>query len=145
MAKYEKLFTKMLIEQPEMGISDEEAYMNSFENPEDAEAFETEPSIPGYQSKYIEKAKGWIQKIDEFSDWVNGTESDSLNKQFIDLDKEGSPFQGISNHSKKLTKIAEDLAGLSEVIKGMILAAGKEPEMETTSAPEQTYQLRRLL
>jgi len=140
MPKYEKVFKKMLIEGPEdVPMSDGEAYMNGFQEPENAEAFNTEPNMPGYQSKYIERAKEWTAKINEFSDWINGTESDSLNKQFISLDKEGSPFEGISKNSTKLTKIAGDLAQLTEVINGMILSAGKEPEasQEGPSAEER--------
>jgi len=124
--KYEKFFKKTLVEQ---GITDEEAWTNSFEEPENAENFETQPEMPGFQSRYVDKAKQWVSKLDDFADWLNGTEADSLNKQFVTLDREGSPFEGISSHSKKLTSIAEDLAALSETIKGVILATGKEPEV----------------
>ena len=139
MPRYEKAFKKILKEQPEFEdqapISDEDAYMNGFDEPENAEAFETEPDAPGFQSAYIEKAKGWISKLDDFAEWINGTEADSLNKQFIALDKEGSPFEGISSHSKKLTSIAESLAALGETIKGHILNADKTSEGETVDGP----------
>ena len=135
MSKFEKAFKKgLILEQPEMGDeigTDAEVFAGSFENPEDAEQFNVDPVMPGFESKYVKRAKGWIAKIDGFSDWVNGTEEDSLNKQFIDLDKPGSPFEGISSHSKKLTSMAEDLAALQETIKGYILGMGK-----TKDAPQ---------
>jgi len=102
----------------------------------DPEAFSVDPGAPGYASKYVEKAKGWISKIDEFSDFVNGTETDSLNKQFIDLDYEGSPFEGISKASHTLTRIAEDLAALTETIKGYILTADKKEQQANMQQAE---------
>jgi len=139
MAKYENIFKKMLAEQnvPEEPISDEEAFNNSMDLDTDPETFSVEPSAPGYASKYVEKAKGWIKKIEDFSDWVNGTETDSLNKHFINLDYEGSPFEGISKASHTLTKIAEDLASLSESIKGYILTADKKEQQANQQSQQQ--------
>jgi len=137
MAKYEKIFKKLLVEQPVAGteaeqpVSDKEAWVGSFEEPEKAEEFQTEPNQAGFQSRYIERAKKWIAKLEETSEWLNGTDSNSLNKQLIDLDREGSVFSGISSQSKKLTNIAGDLADLAETIKGYILAAGKETDITT--------------
>ena len=125
--KYKKVFTKLLEQEiPEEPMSDAEAFDAAMDVDTDPEAFSVEPGAPGYASKYVEKAKGWIQTIEEFSNFVNGTDSDSLNKQFIDLDYEGSPFEGISKASGTLTKIAEDLAALNETIKGYILNADKK-------------------
>lgn len=129
MPKYEKVFKKLLEQDiPQGPISDEEAFDAALEPDTNPEDFSVEPSAPGYAQKYVEKAKGWIGKIDEFSDFVNGTETDSLNKQFIDLDYEGSPFEGISKASHTLTRIAEDLAALTETIKGYILTADKKEQ-----------------
>ena len=129
MPKYEKVFKKLLEQDiPPEAMSDAEAFDASMEPGTDPETFSVEPGAPGYAQKYVEKAKTWIAHIDEFSDFVNGTESDSLNKQFIDLDYEGSPFEGISKASHTLTRIAEDLAALTETVKGYIITADKKEQ-----------------
>lgn len=123
MSKYEKVFKKVLIER-----GDADVWNDSFENPEMTDQFQTQPIPSEIQSGQIEKAKGWVKRLDSFADWINGTEIDSLNKQFVALDKEGSIFEGISGHSKKLIGIAADLAALAETIKGYILTADKKNE-----------------
>ena len=128
MPKYNKVFEKVLNE--EVPVSDEEVFAASFDDESEfgPEDFSTEPTAPGFSQKYIERARTWTGKLEEFASWINGTEEDSLNKQFNDLDKEGTPFEGISKHSDKLTKIAADLSALSETIKGVILSADRKEQ-----------------
>ena len=130
MSNFENLFKKILIERDGQidQVSDQQAFDKSFDphgevGPDD---FSTEPLMPGFQSKYMDKAKTWISKLEEMANWLNGLEEDSLNKQFNKLDREGSVFEGISKNSAKLTAIAEDLKGLSEGIKGYVLGAEKK-------------------
>jgi hypothetical protein len=132
MTKMEKIFRSILEEGDieEAPVSDADAFNAALGDETDPETFSTEPMAPGFQSKYMEKAKGWIKKIEIFSDWVNGIEGDSLNKAFNDLDYEGSPFEGISKDSHTLTKIAEDLAALSETIKSYILTADNKSRQQ---------------
>jgi len=139
MAKFENCFKKLLevkrIPQ-EQTLSDEEIWNQSFENPQDAESFKTDPGLPGFETRYIARAKVWIRKLEQFAEWINGTEENSLNSQFIELDKENSPFEGISSHTKKLTNIAGDLAALEETIKGYILKS-RMPQEPTSQTPNQ--------
>ena len=132
MSKFEKHFKKLLEVkipvEPEQQLSDEDIWNQSFKDPKAAENFKTDPGLPGYETRYIARAKVWIRKLEEFADWINGTEENSLNSQFIELDKENSPFEGISSHTKKLTNIAGDLAALEETIKGYILKSKIPPE-----------------
>lgn len=132
---YKTIFTTVMEADVADFENDSETFANSFDTESEfgAEDFSTEPDTPGYASAYIEKAKQWIQKIDEFSEWINGTDESSLNYNFVKLDKEGSTFEGISKHSNKLTKIAEDLAALTESIKGIILYSDKKEEEQISS------------
>lgn len=134
MSKFESKFFKLLeqeisdIDSPDSITpeGDREAFEGSFENPEDAEQFSPDPQMAGFQQKYVEKAKGWIEKINGFVTWLNSPEGDSLNRQLIAMDKPNSPFEGISSEAKKITGISKDLAGLSESIKGVVLTADKK-------------------
>ena len=137
MPRYDKVFNKILNEE-DLPVSDEEVFASSFETDGEigADDFNTEPTAPGFSSRYIDKAKTWTTKLEAFASWVNGTEEDSLNKQFNDLDKEGTPFEGISKNSDKLTKIAADLSALSETIKGIILSADRKEQQSMDAQNE---------
>jgi hypothetical protein len=134
MSKFKNTFFKVLEEDIEKKLSpdeitpegDEAAFNDSFEDPETSGEFNTDPSMAGFQENYIEQAKSWITQINEFCEWLNGTDSDSLNKQLISMDKPNSPFEGISNEAKKITGIARDLASLAEGIKGVVLTVDKK-------------------
>ena len=134
MTKFENRFFKLLEQDlgDELGVAsvdptaDRETFEGSFENPGDVDKFATDPRIAGFQQKYVEKAKAWLTKIAEFSEWLNSPDGDSLNKQLIAMDRPNSPFEGISAEAKKITSVAEDLARLSETLKGVILSADKK-------------------
>ena len=144
MARYEKIFDKVLNEAGNSPVQDVPSDSAVFNNALDAntapETFNVEPSMPGYASKYMGKAKEWNRKIKEFADWVNGTEADSLNKQFNDLDVQGSPFEGISKNSSTLTKIAEDLSSLVQTINGHILSADRRERQVAQQGTEKQPQ-----
>lgn len=129
MNNYEKIFKTVLNEErgamPDFS-QDSQAFNASLDPNTDPNTFNVEPQAPGYSQRYAEKAKSWIKKIEDFSEWINGTESGSLNKQINDLDVEGGPLEGISKSSHTLTKIAEDLAALTETLKGYILSADRK-------------------
>ena len=129
--RYENTFKQLLKEESEgEQISDADAFNSSFDDEGDIgpDDFNVEPQMPGYQSRYIEKAKEWTAKIADFKKWINGAEGDSLNKQFNQLDREGSPFEGISKESSMLTGLAEKLASLEETINGYVLSADRKQE-----------------
>lgn len=133
MQRYKNIFKNVLVER-----TDKEVWQGSFETPDVAGDFGVDPAANEAQIKQIQTAKNWIKRLESFANWINGTEIDSLNKQFITLDKEGSIFEGISNHSKRLINIAEDLASLEETIKGYILTADKKEQENAQASAEQS-------
>jgi hypothetical protein len=134
MNKFENKFFKLLEQDIDEALPPEEmsaegdqaALVNSLEDPNQAAEFNPDPSMAGFQTKYVEKAKGWLTKIDEFTEWLNSTDGDSLNKQLIAMDKPNTPFEGISAEAKKITGISADLAKLAESLKGVILSVDKK-------------------
>jgi len=70
--------------------------------------------------------KTHIVKLGEFADYLNGVDSDSLQKIVTDLDRNGSLFQGISREtSREIIRIAEQITGLSEILKGFVINSVK--------------------
>lgn len=134
MLKFQRTFTRILEEEVDERMNPEDitpdmedaAYADSFDGETDMGEFSTDTDVPGFQSKYGERIKGWIKRINEFSEWLNGTESESLNKQIIEMDKTNSPFEGISTEAKKITAIAQDLRSFSEKLNGVILTIDKK-------------------
>ena len=134
MSKFETTFFEVLKEAevpPEVPnadaqMTDAQAFDAGLEPGTAPDTFNVEPSAPGLETRYVEKAKEWIEKLEGFAQWVNGMDNNSLNKQFNTLDREGTAFEGISKNSNTLVKIAEDLAALAQTIKGHVLGAGKK-------------------
>jgi len=70
--------------------------------------------------------KTHITKIEEFADYLNGVDNGSLQQLVNDIDRPGSLFQGISREtSKDIIRVAEQLSGLSEIIKGFVINSAK--------------------
>lgn len=114
---------------------DEAAFAASMDKTADPKAFSTDPlstTEPG-QSDYIETAKHWIHKLDQFSEELNGLDPGSLNSQLNEIDKEGSIFRGIVNdQSDDIVKVTEILKAMAEGIKGYIIGATrKQREMDS--------------
>jgi hypothetical protein len=88
--------------------------------------YDVEPNPVVTPAGNAESLKTFITKIEEFADSLNSVENDSLQKLVNDLDRQGSLFQGISREtSKDIIRIAEQLTGLSEIIKGFVINSAK--------------------
>lgn len=95
------------------------------------DAFDTDPlggsEGGGGQSDYIDTAKHWIHKLDQFAEELNGLDPNSLNSQLNEIDKEGSIFRGIVNdQSDDIVKVTEILKAMGEGIKGYIIGAKRK-------------------
>jgi len=99
---------------------------SSFEDPTRESEFSTDPALAGHSEKYAEQMKTWNGKITEFLDWLNSTETESLSRQLVAMDKPESEFEGVSNEARKITNIAKDLASLRETINGIINALNRQ-------------------
>ena len=65
----------------------------------------------------------WVGRISEFNEFLNGMESESLQKKLNGADCD-TLFADISrSETKKISRIAQDLSGLIESLKGYILSA----------------------
>lgn len=126
--KFEDVFLKKLItEDQDTPVTDHSSDNDAWEQTLDAEtdpaAFDTASNPkPELSKQNIEVAKEWVNHIDEFVNFLNGIEGNSLHAQIAKMDREGSVFRGIiKSERKKITKIAELLQSINEVVKGYII------------------------
>lgn len=145
MSKFESTFNKVLHEEdttnraesqpltqtldPASVTSDPTKY---FKNPKEAEQFKNGPyPVADEKDKEnLKKANQWIQELNEFANKLNGTNTDSLNRVFNQIDKKDSIFKGISAHGRTLVQIAGSLADLAEQIRGYIHSSTKPKEVD---------------
>lgn len=108
---------------------DSEAWKKSLDkgtNPEDFDTADNpqhEVDVSG-----IAAAHGWIKKLVEVAEFVNGTGPESLNSQINQLELKNSvPFRGVvRREEKRITKLAENLRGLAEVLKSVVITSEKK-------------------
>lgn len=82
----------------------------------------------------IAAAHEWIKKLVETAEFVNGTGPESLNSQINQLELKNSvPFRGVvRREEKRITKLAENLRGLAEVLKSVVITSEKKVKDATS-------------
>jgi len=114
---------------------DSEAWKKSLDkgtNPEDFDTADNpqhEVDVSG-----ITAAHEWIKKLVEVAEFVNGTGPESLNSQINQLELKNSvPFRGVvRREEKRITKLAENLRGLAEVLKSVVITSEKKVKDATS-------------
>lgn len=82
----------------------------------------------------VKAARGWIKRLESMAEFVNGTGPESLNSQINALEiKNSIPFRGVvRREEKRITKVAENLRGLAEVFKTVVITSHKKIKDATT-------------
>ena len=115
---------------------DEAAFQKTLDRGTDPKAFDTEdnPQL-AIDASGIEACKKWIEQLKKMADFVNGTNTDSLNSQINQLELKNSvPFRGlVRREEKRIVKVAENLSGLIQVFQGVINSS--EKKIKDASAP----------
>ena len=137
MSYFEKKF-EMLLEQPEPMVGEEpaEGPMAGADVEETPETLETAvddvaPSpVVNYKKEQLSGMKSslqeWITKVDGFNQFLNGLEGNSMQSQLNNADCD-TLFNDVSrSETKKIARIAQDLSGLVESLKGYLLSAEEE-------------------
>ncbi len=130
---YTKRFTKVIKEQDELEdveMTDQEAMADTLEPETDPADFDVDApgsdSISSKQKEMYDELNSWVIKMDEFSNYLNGTENSiqtSLNSAEPD-----TIFDSISNaETKKIARVAMEISSLSEILKGY-LAGANDPK-----------------
>jgi len=134
MSLYQKRFKKFLSEQDEQDIemTDQEAMASTLDPETSPDDFDVDAPASGEgaigaQSKQMfEELNGWIQEMDRFSAYLNGT-SDSIQTS-LNAAEPDTIFDSISNaETKKIARVAMEISSLSEILKGY-LAGANDPK-----------------
>tara|TARA_R110002051_G_scaffold157806_2_gene229368 strand:- start:165 stop:578 length:414 start_codon:yes stop_codon:yes gene_type:complete len=134
MSIFEKKFS-LLLEQPPMadmptaegpsaepGVPEE----NPMVEPGVVDDVGANPSI-SWRAEANQKQKGtigeWISKIEEMNEFLNGVTDGSMQAQLNNADCD-TLFNSVSrSETKKISRIAQDLSGLVESLKGYLLSS----------------------
>ena len=77
-------------------------------------------------SKQRTQIESWISRLEEFTTFLNGVDSNSMQAQLNQADCD-TLFNGISRgETKKISRIAQDVSALVESLKGYLLSADDE-------------------
>lgn len=131
MTDYSKRFAKVLEQDEEQNLTDGEALDSELQDISADELGADAPqdvtsAVNDQQKAMYDELNSWIGKMDEFSNYLNGTESSiqtSLNSAEPD-----TIFDSISNaETKKIARVAMEVSALSEILKGY-LAGANDPK-----------------
>jgi len=133
MSLYQKRFSKFLREQDDENteLTDQEAMASTLDPDTSVDEFdvdvpEGDSPISSQSKQMFEELNSWIQKMDEFSDYLNGT-SDSIQTS-LNAAEADTIFDSISNaETKKIARVAMEISSLSEILKGY-LAGANDPK-----------------
>lgn len=129
MNAYSKRFTKILEQDDE--LTDIEALDSELQDtaPEELGAdapADVTSAVNDQQKVMYEELSGWIQEMDRFSQYLNGT-TDSIQTS-LNAAEPDTIFDSISNaETKKIARVAMEISGLSEILKGY-LAGANDPK-----------------
>jgi hypothetical protein len=89
----------------------------------DVQAGERQKRIDQEKINQVSKLKEWVLKIDEFINYLNGTEPNSIQVQLHSAPCE-TIFEDIArSEKKKISRLAAELSSLSESLKGYLISS----------------------
>ena len=140
MTKFERRFFKKLNNINE-DVEEREAFEAELDDNTDAGDFdvdlevdqtsvEEDPSVKAAQAvnerneSMKQELRGWIGKMEEFLDYLNGEESNSIQQQLANAEPD-TIFDGMkASEQRKLARVATELAGVTESFKGYLAQTG---------------------
>jgi len=133
----DRFFTTLVTEQEE--LTDADAAQNQMDPGTDPSMLDVEPAPEGapmaspggnpaeelqkqQNAEYAGQIEGWVVKIEEFIDYLNGLGESSLNSQINNAPCD-TIFDDIArSETKKIGRIAQDLRSLSESLKSYLIS-----------------------
>jgi hypothetical protein len=133
MNEYSKRFAKILEQDDELAdeLTDGEALDSELQDVTADELGADAPedvtnAINDQQKQMYDELNSWIGKMDEFSNYLNGT-TDSIQTTLNSAESD-TIFDSISNaETKKIARVAMEVSALSEILKGY-LAGANDPK-----------------
>lgn len=149
MSIFKSQFNKVLNEEEELAppspAGDEAAMVAGMDGTASPEAFDDvapspEGDIAAQETSHITgKLTSWIDKIEEFIEYLNGLSPDSINYELNRADCSSIMSDVQRSESKKISRVAQDLSSLSEALKQYLLGAERKTrEAQANSNPGPT-------
>jgi hypothetical protein len=137
MSVYENRFKKFLVEKDEELTDDQQAMAQTLDQGSNIQDFDVQdvppadaqavPTMSSVQRKMYDELRSWIQRIDDFSGFLNGTNPDSVQSRLNSAEPD-TLFDKISTaETKKIARVAVELTSLNEMLKGY-LASANDPK-----------------
>lgn len=132
MSKFEKRFFYVLHEQDEdraamLSTLDQDTDPNDFDvsanAPTDSANSAVSQAITDRNNQMVEQIKGWITEMESFREKLNGT-NNSIQTALASAEPDTILDKMKGSEQRKIARIAEDLAGLTEAFKGYLSQAG---------------------
>jgi hypothetical protein len=139
--KFSDLYNKVFVkEQNEIGTEEPEvAVPQDFDDVDPAPIISGDETAPGVEGADVDQppvdATGgqgqanlasYVEELESFALKLNSIDGDSLQRLLANLDKVGTPFDGISQRTKgEIVNAAKSLQSISERIKEFIIHAAK--------------------
>jgi hypothetical protein len=129
MSNFEKMF-KTVLEADEPQVSpatDKEAMAQQLDTakPEDfdVQVAKRAEQIDHNKVEQVGKLKEWIGRIDEFINYLNGTDGASIQAQLHAAPCDTSFEEIARSEKKKIARLAAELSSLSESLKGYLISS----------------------
>lgn len=135
---YDKRFARILTEADVAPMDDQAAMASTLDKGTDPSDFNVDVPADGgainsTHKEHHGKLQKWVELFDKFADYLNGTDSESIQSQLNSAHPD-TLFDKISHsESKKIVKVAADLTALSEAFKGY-LGSAKDPRFSESNS-----------
>jgi len=132
MSNYVNRFKRILIEKEEE-MTDQEAMASTLDKGTDPASLnvqdvpqagaQMQPTLSGMQKQMYDELKGWTMKIDEFTKFLNGTDTASVQSR-LNAAEPDTLFDKIATaETKKIARVAAELTSFNEQLKGYLASA----------------------
>lgn len=127
---FQKAFVHVLKEQPEE-ISDSEAMAQTLDkgtNPSDFDAdagaaANHMQAVTKMQAQMVASLEEWISKLEQFSDFLNGTQPDSMQSKLKNSVPDTLYDKIRVAETKKIARVSMEVTSLCEMLKGYLASA----------------------
>tara|TARA_R100001509_G_C4849423_1_gene209519 strand:- start:465 stop:902 length:438 start_codon:yes stop_codon:yes gene_type:complete len=134
MTKFERRFFSKLHEQVDDEREAFESQLDDNTNPEDFDVdvevddtvVDEDPNVKAAQAvndrneAMKEELRGWIGKMEEFLDYLNGEEANSIQQKLANAEPDTIFDRMKASEQRKLARVATELAGVTESFKGYL-------------------------
>lgn len=132
MKVFQNKFINLLEQDQAEPTGDAAAFQSGLDDGTRPDAFNDVPDNPVAQfqaqqtANTITTLQTWITEVETFIEYLNGLEDGSINSQLNRTDCDSILADVKRSESKKISRLAQDLSGLSESLKQYLLTARSE-------------------